>query len=45
MKNWDNKYGVIDIWGNTLIEFEYDQGSPYYDNSVILKKDGEWFIK
>ena len=45
VKNWDNKYGVIDIWGNTLIEFEYDQGSPYYDNSVILKKDGEWFIK
>ena len=45
VKNQDDKYGVIDTSGNVLIEFEYDYGSPYYDNSVILKKDGEWIIK
>ena len=45
VKNQDDKYGVIDTSGNVLIEFEYDYGSPYYDNSVILKKDGEWIVK
>ena len=45
VKNQDEKYGVIDTKGNTLIEFEYDYGSPYYDNSVILKKEGEWIVK
>ncbi len=45
VKNWDDKYGVIDVWGTTLIEFEYDFASPYYNNSVILKKDGEWIVK
>ena len=45
VKNWEDKYGVIDIWGTTLIEFEYDYGSPYYNNSIILKKDGEWIVK
>ena len=45
VKNQEGKYGVIDTLGNTLIEFEYDYGSPYYDNSVILKKDGEWIVK
>ena len=45
VKNQDDKYGVIDTSGNILIEFEYDFASPYYDNSVILKKDGEWIVK
>ena len=45
VKNQEGEYGVIDTLGNTLIEFEYDEGSPYYDNSVILKKDGEWSVK
>ena len=44
VKNQDDKYGVIDTKGNTLIDFEYDNGSPYFDNSVILLKDGEWSI-
>ena len=45
VKNQDDKYGVIDTSGNVLIDFEYDEGSPYYDDSVILKKDGEWIVK
>ncbi len=45
VKNQEGKYGVIDTLGNTLMDFEYEYGSPYYNNSVILKKDGEWIIK
>ena len=45
VKNVEGKYGVIDTLGNTLIDFEYDFASPYYDNSVILKKNGEWIVK
>ena len=44
VKNTDDKYGVIDKEGNTLIEFDYDYASPYIDGNYMVLKDGEWSI-
>ncbi len=37
----NGKYGVKDIDGNTVIPFEYEDGSPF-NGKILLKKNGKW---
>lgn len=42
VKHQSGKFGVIDLQGNTLVPFEYDVISPYYDNQIIMRAGKTW---
>ncbi|MBQ7888988.1 MAG: WG repeat-containing protein [Erysipelotrichaceae bacterium] len=43
VKDDNNLFGVLDYNGNVLVPFDYEFATPYFDKSVLLKRNNEWF--
>ncbi len=40
----ENKFGIMNINNKTLLGNEFEETSNIYNNTVLLKKDGQWMI-